>query len=230
MNDDRVMIVCDERERASGVPQELVRLGVIVRFAQLPLGDYILSSNAAVERKSVRDFVSSLYDGRLFKQAVELRKVYAYHILLVEGDPAEISNIAYNPKSYYGALSALALDMGMTTVFTASPEHTAMALEAMARRLTKVRGEKWTTMYTSIHKGTSLHQQQVAVVSSLPGIGPNLAKRLLQAFGSVRGIFTASQPQLSSVPGIGPSKAGRIVKLLMAEYEQEVKDNQTNLI
>jgi len=104
------MIVCDERERASGVPQELALLGVITKFAMLPAGDYIVSPSTAVERKSVRDFVTSLYDGRLFKQVSELGRVYSNHILIVEGDPAEIASIAYNIKSYYGALSTGMLD------------------------------------------------------------------------------------------------------------------------
>lgn len=229
MSDDRVVIVCDERERAGGVPQELAQLGVITRFTVLPLGDYVVAPSTAVERKSVRDFISSLYDGRLFRQINELKNTYTNHVLIVEGDPAEISSIAYNIKSYYGALSSVILDFNTKTIFTPSQRETALALDAMARRLTKVRREKWTTMYQSRPKSHSLTGQQVDIVSSLPGIGPNLAKRLLTAFGSVRNIFTATNTQLGGVPGVGNARAERIIRVLTSSYREGEDGTQLNL-
>ncbi|MEM0117178.1 MAG: ERCC4 domain-containing protein [Conexivisphaerales archaeon] len=215
---EKVLVVCDERERASGVPQELALLGVVTRFAMLPVGDYIVSPSTAVERKSVRDFVTSLYDGRLFKQVSELGRTYSNHILIVEGDPAEIANIAYNIKSYYGALSSVMLDFNTKTIFTPSPRETAIALDAMARRLAKSKGEKWVTMYQARPKGNTLPEQQMSIVMSLPGIGQNLAKRLLLSFSTVRKIMNASSQQLASVQGVGTAKAERIVKVLTTPY------------
>lgn len=55
-------VVADEREKASGVPEELSKLNVRVYFSRLPVADYVLSPELAVERKSVRDLVSSVYD------------------------------------------------------------------------------------------------------------------------------------------------------------------------
>jgi DNA excision repair protein ERCC-4 len=215
---EKVMIVCDERERASGVPQELALLGVITKFAMLPAGDYIVSPSTAVERKSVRDFVTSLYDGRLFKQVSELGRVYSNHILIVEGDPAEIASIAYNIKSYYGALSSVMLDFNTKTIFTPSPRETAIALEAMARRLARSKPEKWFTMYQSRPKGNTLQEQQMTVVMSLPGIGQNLARRLLVSFSTVRKIMNASSSQLASVEGVGRARAEKIVRVITSPY------------
>jgi DNA excision repair protein ERCC-4 len=230
MSADGIVVVCDERERASGVPQELSLLGVTTRFTMLPLGDYVVAPSTAVERKSVRDFVSSLYDGRLFSQVSELSRTYSNHILVVEGDPAEIANIAYNIKSYYGALSSVILDFGTRTIFTPSPRETAMALEAMARRLTRVRGERWTTMYHSRPKGSTLSLQQMDVVSSLPGIGPQLAKRLLEEFSTVRKVINATPSELALVPGVGHSRAEKIVRMVTAKYKEKDEGKQTNLV
>lgn len=226
---ERVVIVCDERERVSGVPQELALLGVTTRFTMLPIGDYIVAPSTAVERKSVRDFVSSLYDGRLFKQVAELSRTYSNHVLIVEGDPAEIVNIAYNIKSYYGALSSIILDFGTRTVFTPSPRETALALEAMARRLLKTKGEKWFTMYQSRPKGNTISEQQMNIVLSLPGIGPNLARRLLYRFQTVRKVMTATSAQLASVEGIGNSRAEKIVRVLTAPFSKKDEGKQQAL-
>ncbi|MGQ9469205.1 MAG: ERCC4 domain-containing protein [Nitrososphaerales archaeon] len=69
---NKIRIVVDERERASRVPNILSELGARLDFSQLQVGDYILASDVAVERKTVSDLVHSIYDGRLFKQAAEL--------------------------------------------------------------------------------------------------------------------------------------------------------------
>jgi DNA excision repair protein ERCC-4 len=211
-------IVCDERERASGVPQELLDLGVRVDFSQLKLGDYLVSPSTAVERKSVRDFLSSLYDGRLFNQVNELTKSFANAFVLVEGDPAEIAFISRNPKSYYGAIAALTLTFNVKTIFTPSPKETAMALEALARRSEKGVGERPSVVYQRPVKSLEQHRQQIYIVSSLPGVGTSLARRLLDRFGSPRGVFVATVPQLSMVPGVGRARAEKIVKVLTSRF------------
>ena len=85
MTKETVRIVADERERQSGIPDELVNLKAVVDFAQLKVGDYIVAPDSAVERKSIRDLVKSIYDGRLFAQCSELVNHYAKPVLIVEG-------------------------------------------------------------------------------------------------------------------------------------------------
>jgi hypothetical protein len=50
------------------------------------------------------------------------------------------------------------------------------------------------------------------VVASLPFVESTLAKRLLAAFKTVEGVFTASEEDLQQVDKIGPKKAKRIGK------------------
>ncbi|HVP22523.1 MAG TPA: ERCC4 domain-containing protein [Conexivisphaerales archaeon] len=229
MDAAKIRIVCDERERASGVPQALMDIGVAVDFSQLKLGDYILSPSTAVERKSVRDFVSSLYDGRLFNQVNELTRSFPNAFVLVEGDPAEISMISRNPRSYYGAMAALTLTFNVKTIFTPSPEDTALALAAMASRLGRGGGARPSVIYQAPPKSVELHKEQVYLVSSLPGVGPNLAKRLLERFGTPRGVFAASVPQLAMVSGVGRARAEKIAKALTSAFKGVVEDATPSL-
>ena len=53
-------IVVDSREAASGIPEILRKRGLYVQMKTLDVGDYIVSSYA-VERKTVHDFITSLY-------------------------------------------------------------------------------------------------------------------------------------------------------------------------
>ena len=55
-------IIIDERERKSGIPKLLQKIGINVEVKRLPIGDYIVSHETVVERKSISDFISSIFD------------------------------------------------------------------------------------------------------------------------------------------------------------------------
>jgi len=86
-------IVVDERERKSGIPDLLLHAGAIIDFAQLKVGDYIVSSETAVERKTIQDLLNSIYDGRLFVQCSQLNEHYVKPILIVEGNIVDLMDI-----------------------------------------------------------------------------------------------------------------------------------------
>ena len=80
-----VRITVDTRETASGIPEILQKKGVYVQMRTLDVGDYVVGQYA-VERKTVRDFLSSLYSGRLYDQAQRIAQSYRNSLLIVEGD------------------------------------------------------------------------------------------------------------------------------------------------
>src|SRR5712664_2968060 len=98
-----VRVAVDEREKPSGVPDELRSRGASVEDRVLEVADYVVGEYA-VERKSVRDFVSSLFSGRLFDQAHRLGEAYRMGMLVVEGDLWEELKHVRNPRSLWGAL------------------------------------------------------------------------------------------------------------------------------
>src|SRR5687767_6439125 len=80
-----VKILVDVEEQRSSVPSCLEALGVSVELSRLPVGDYLVACDAAVERKTVRDFHESLVGGRLWSQLFALKRDVARPYLLVEG-------------------------------------------------------------------------------------------------------------------------------------------------
>jgi Fanconi anemia group M protein len=58
------------------------------------------------------------------------------------------------------------------------------------------------------------------IVSSLPNIDNNRAKKLLDSFQTVQRIFTASQEELMSVSSIGEKISEGIRRILTAKYER----------
>jgi ERCC4-type nuclease len=86
-------IVVDERERKSGIPDLLRQAGTIIDFAQLKVGDYVVSPETAIERKTMQDLLNSIYDGRLFVQCSQLNEYYAKPVLIVEGNIVDLTDI-----------------------------------------------------------------------------------------------------------------------------------------
>ena len=209
-------VVADEREKASGVPEELSKLDVRVYFSRLPVADYVLNPELAVERKSVRDLVSSVYDSRIFYQAAKLSAAYAKPFLLVEGDSTEVESLSRNLKSFYGAIANVTLAYGLRVLYTANPKETAMAL---AELLTHARAKPLAKMPSELPpKSKSVPQQQLYLVSSMPGIGRKLAEKLLSKYGTPRRVMSLTAGELAMTQGIGWKKAERIKGVMDATF------------
>ena len=54
-------------------------------------------------------------------------------------------------------------------------------------------------------------RERFILLNLIPDIGTIRVKRLLEAFGTLQGLFNASEKQLQQVEGIGPVLAGRLV-------------------
>ena len=62
-------MVVDVRELRSSLPCLLYREGVRLHPLTLTVGDYVLTDELVVERKSIPDLFSSMASGRLYTQA-----------------------------------------------------------------------------------------------------------------------------------------------------------------
>lgn len=79
-----VKVVVDVREFRSALPSMLHKEAMMVLPVTLEIGDYILTPEICVERKSISDLYSSLNSGRLFNQAENMRRFYKLPVLLIE--------------------------------------------------------------------------------------------------------------------------------------------------
>ncbi|RPD58723.1 hypothetical protein L226DRAFT_617201 [Lentinus tigrinus ALCF2SS1-7] len=77
-------VVVDMREFRSSLPSLLHASGLLVLPVTLTVGDYILTPDICVERKSIPDLVSSFNSGRLYTQCELMSAHYKQPILLIE--------------------------------------------------------------------------------------------------------------------------------------------------
>jgi excinuclease ABC subunit C len=68
----------------------------------------------------------------------------------------------------------------------------------------------------TFHRELRSRERFRSLLDDVPGIGPRRRRRLLQHFGSVRRLASASADEIGAVPGIGTDLAGEIVQKLTA--------------
>ena len=210
-------VIVDEREKPSGVPDELHSLGVTLDYRLLEVGDYIVRQYA-VERKSTRDFFSSLYSGRLFDQARRLGEAYQTTLLVVEGSYEEELRHLRNPRSFWGAIISAVLDFGLECFFTPNSYQTAQFIYTLAKG-GRFRGGTSPQIAARKPKSQDVKRVQLSIVSSLPGVGPRMADQLLIRFGSVRRALAASVTDMAVGARIGRARALSLSRILDAPYE-----------
>ena len=222
---DNLRIIVDERERKSGIPDLLKSIGLNLEMKSLLVGDYIVAPETVVERKSIHDMMSSVFDGRLFDQCSRLKEHFQHPIILLEGNVDEIDEIIDNPLIFYGAVSKIALDFKIPIIPTPSAEHTAKLLISLCTKKEAAQGP----FLKKIKKSTDLQRQQLSVLCSLPGVGEKLAIRMLEKFGTPLKVLSATTNDLGKIDGLGRARAEKIKKMLESKSKYIKASNQKTL-
>ncbi|WP_461864735.1 DEAD/DEAH box helicase [Thermococcus sp.] len=212
-----IVIYVDSRELRSQVPKHLKDMGAHIQVKTLDVGDYIVSEDIAVERKSANDFIQSIIDGRLFDQVKRLKEAYERPAIIIEGQLYGIRNV--HPNAIRGAIAAVTVDWGIPILFAQDPKETASYIYLMAKREQEERKKE--IAVRSEKKALTLADRQRLIVEGLPNVSATLAKRLLKHFGNVERVFTATEDELMEVEGIGEKKAKEIRRVITAPYTEE---------
>ena len=212
--DDRpdIEIVADDRENS--IAKKFSREDIKVVKKRIDVADFILSEDTAVERKSAGDFVDSIIDNRLFDQLQDLND-YVKPILLIEGRNI-YSQRNIDEKAVRGALSSVALDYGIPIIWSKDEEDTSRILMQIAEK-EQIEKEKDVQVRANA-SGRTLKQQKEFIVAGLPGVNTKIARRLLDKFGNIDSIFSATEEELQEVEGLGEKKASSIRSILDEEY------------
>ena len=214
--DEQFQIIVDNRELKSGVVKTLFEKDFRIIPEQLSVGDYILTDKICCERKSVSDFVNSLLDNRLFKQARDLLQNYEKPLIIVEGDENIYAVRNVHPNAIRGALLSITLDMKIPIIFTKNHYDTANMFETILRRekkqksLINFRGEK---------KPLTDNELMEFIITSFPNVGRVTAQNLLNHFKTVKNIINSTPEELINVEGVGKIMSERFHKIINKKYE-----------
>jgi len=232
-----VRIVVDERERRSRIPGLLRQAGAITDFAHLKVGDYVISAETAIERKTMNDLLNSVYDGRLLVQCSELVQHYTKPVIIIEGNILNLSDGAVegiiddNERIYLisETLAKVALDFRIPIINAPYAEYTSQLLVAMVNKALE-EGTNNGPLLRRIKKTNPVQIQQLSILSSLPGVGDKLAVRMLERFLTPQRALTASAAELSRIPGFGTARALKVRKILDSADDKSVDSSQRSLL
>jgi len=202
-------VTIDHRERSSGLVERLAGY-FEVEVRHLPCGDYLLNNRILVERKTARDLLLSVIDTRLFRQVRRLKDAEFKTVLLIEGDPFQ-TDLDFPPEAIRGTLLSLKAIWQLPVIFSSSKEETRDILVTLGKQDMK---NVDVALLRSGYRPRRLKTRQLYLLQGLPNIGPILAKRLLDHFGTPIGTLSGSIEELSTVKGIGAEKA-RIIRELL---------------
>ncbi|HYA84057.1 MAG TPA: ERCC4 domain-containing protein [Candidatus Bathyarchaeia archaeon] len=233
-----VRIVVDERERSSRIPGLLRQAGAVTDFAHLKVGDYVISAETAIERKTIHDLLNSIYDGRLLVQCSDLIQHYAKPVIIIEGN---ILNLVDESSSFEDRLSndriylitetlaRVALDFRIPMINAPYAEYTSQLLVTMLNK-TLEEGKNNGPLLKRIKKSNPVQIQQLSILSSLPGVGDVLAVRMLKSFITPRRALTASAAELARIPGFGSARAIKVRRVLDLPDGKNVESTQSTLL
>jgi len=157
-----------------------------------------------------------------------LGEAYQTRLLIVEGDLWSALNRRRNPRSLWGAVISAALDFGLNTFFTPDEKQTGQLLYTLAKGSRFKGSAKGPPVIVRKPRSKESGRIQLSVLSSLPGVGPRMAKQLLTYFGSLRKVFSATTTDMAVGARIGRARALALTRLI--DYEtSRTTDGQTSL-
>jgi Fanconi anemia group M protein len=189
---DKNLIIIDNREKNSLVAANLIENHANIKFEQLEIGDYLIN-NTIIERKTYSDFLSSIFNKRLFKQLEEIKK-YPNYFLLIEGNDREITDKL--KRAAKGMILSVLLSYKIPILLTKNEEETAQFLQLLANK--KEKADISLRMKKTVK---DKREYQQFILEGFPGIGPTTAKKLLDKYKILKNIFNASEQELEEILG-----------------------------
>lgn len=216
------LIVVDTREFRSSLPGLLNARNQRLIPCQLTVGDYILTPEICIERKSLKDLIQSFQSGRLFNQCEQMTQYYQTPVVLIEFD--QNKSFTLDPFSQFDKDTHAAGDLNnlqskiillalsfpkMKFIWSSSPFETAEIFETLKRSnaepdpLTCV---SYGLQDASSSTVTTVNQSALEFLESMPGVSSKNSWNIASKVENVRELGTKTVDEL--VEMIGP-EAGR---------------------
>ncbi|KAK5148733.1 hypothetical protein LTR04_000580 [Oleoguttula sp. CCFEE 6159] len=212
-------VVVDVREFRSSLPSLLHGRNVVVVPCMLTVGDYVLTPDICIERKSVRDLISSFSNGRLYNQAETMLLHYKNPMLLIEFDAQKSFTLEpfADLSATVGAASLHASDLQsklvlltlafprLRIIWSSSPYQTAEIFEELKKQQDEPDPIK--AVQIGLEHGDEagenrpFSQVPQDMLRAVPGVGGKVLGRLTLEMGSVADVANAEEEVLARMVG-----------------------------
>jgi DNA excision repair protein ERCC-4 len=213
------MIIIDTREQYEE-EQYFKNHDIEYRKESLPCGDYAAEDSngnrVVIERKEIKDYISSLFEGRLDDQMARLAQEDC-PILFISGELQEYYDAVpgesrFSKSQFYGSISACIVRYGLRCVVWNQCE---CSHEETLGIIVKVLEQTSMGHIDKIPKRKKREfNNQIGFLRELTGCPQDTAIELLKFYGTVRKVIEAPLEALKGFKGMGPKRLARIGMLL----------------
>lgn len=218
-------IVVDVREFRSSLPSLIHGRSNIVVPCMLTVADYVLTPNICIERKSVRDLISSFKNGRLFNQAETMLLHYKHPMLLIEfeqnksftldtfgTDHTTALSTASNPQDLQSKLALLTLAFPrLKIIWSSSPYQTADIFDELKKQQEEpdpIKAVQIGLVAGEDPSDQSFNQTPQDMLRAVPGMTEKNLSRITLEVANVAEVSNLTEKELDVMVG---KEAGRQV-------------------
>lgn len=207
-------VIVDMREFRSELPSLLHRRGLDIDPVTLEVGDYILTPEMCVERKSVSDLIGSLQSGRLYSQCLSMTRYYRRPVLLIEFDPAKPFSLVarsdlraeISASDVTSRLTLLTLHFPrLRILWCPSPYATAELFEELKRGRQEpdaAAAQAVTAESDTVAEAADLYNPgPYDMLLRMPGVSTKNCRALIKHVNSLAELVTLTQDRLAEILG-----------------------------
>eukprot|EP00002_Diphylleia_rotans_P028659 TRINITY_DN5790_c0_g1_i9.p1 TRINITY_DN5790_c0_g1~~TRINITY_DN5790_c0_g1_i9.p1 ORF type:complete len:868 (-),score=195.83 TRINITY_DN5790_c0_g1_i9:150-2753(-) len=222
-------VVVDIREFRSALPSLLQSRGIKIVPVTLEVGDYILSPEICVERKSVSDLYGSFASGRLYTQAEAMTRLYKTPVLLIEFDQAKSFSLQamseidldISPNSINSKLSLLILHFPtLKIVWSRSPYNTAELFERLKRSQEEPDATKAIAVGMESATTEEFNLTPQEILKKIPGVTQQNIHAIMNRVENLYELSKMSRRDLDAL--VGPRSAAVIFQFFATEVDPNV--------
>ncbi|GAN08149.1 DNA repair endonuclease XPF [Mucor ambiguus] len=206
------IITVDMREFRSSLPPILYADGIKIVPFTLQIGDYILSPDMCVERKSIADLIQSFSSGRLYTQCELMSAFYKTPILLIEFDQNKSfslqavsdmrENIRVTDLSSKLVLLTLAFPK-LRIIWSSSPHETSKIFSELKKTELEPDSEMAASIGAEGYEDgdTVYNMTPQEILRSMPGVTSANYRILMNHFEDLDELFHSQQKTLKELIG-----------------------------
>jgi ERCC4-type nuclease len=222
IKNDELEIIVDDRE-SHNIRTNAVFLSkdpqfkFDISFQRLKVGDMVCKSKtligtSCIEIKRVtentNDFIDSVLDGRVFEQAMNMKKNYDNCVFILVGDMYKIFRKSkFNVMSFYGSLGALETKYGCS-IFQVPDEFGAVALAFYIFKHSNLQARITPIKPIQITK----EEREISSLCCIEGIGRTIAKEVLMRYSIGQVAKIKDYKKFLEIPRMGEKRAKAIVE------------------
>ncbi len=208
-------IIVDSRE-PTRINEKLSKKKVDVKRDYLDIGDYLLNGSVCIERKTIRDFIASIKDGRLWTQLSNLQQ-YDHAVIALIGTSKEKWESFYKgrskwvDKSWIGTLATITCRFNVNIIPFDDESEFINYLISIEQKLSSNKTSSRPSPL--VKKPTNDQERRENCLCAIPGVSIKKAQTLLTHYGTVGKIASAGVNSLQHVDGIGKKLAKNIYQI-----------------